>query len=63
MKLFLEPNIFIDVIGSREPFVADSRDVLTLCKSGQNSRKMLPLVTTNLVAKMFIHNECIDSFE
>ena len=35
MKLFLEPNIFIDVIASREPFVADSRDVLTLCEIGK----------------------------
>ena len=35
MKLFLDTNVIIDVIASREPFVEDSRNVLSLCEQGR----------------------------
>ena len=35
MKLFLDTNVIIDVIASREPFVDDSRKVLSFCEQGQ----------------------------
>ncbi len=33
MKLFIDTNVVIDVIGGREPFLKDSQEILTLCES------------------------------
>ena len=35
MKLFLDTNIVIDVIAAREPFVANSQTILSICETGE----------------------------
>ena len=35
MKLFLDTNVVIDVIAAREPFVADSQTILSICETGE----------------------------
>lgn len=35
MRLMIDTNIFLDVLGHREPFYKNSREVLYLCESGQ----------------------------
>ena len=55
MKLFLDTNIIIDVIASREPFVEDSRKVLSLCERGQTEGVMsvLTLCTISYVLRKY----------
>ncbi len=35
MRLMIDTNIFLDVLGHREPFYENSKEVLYLCESGQ----------------------------
>ena len=35
MRLFLDTNVIIDVLAAREPFVADSQAIFTLCETGK----------------------------
>ena len=35
MRLMIDTNIFLDVLGQREPFYKNSKNVLYLCESGQ----------------------------
>ena len=35
MRLMIDTNIFLDVLGHREPFYKKSKEVLYLCESGQ----------------------------
>lgn len=35
MRLMIDTNIFLDVLGHREPFYKNSQEVLYLCESGQ----------------------------
>ena len=35
MKLFLDTNVVIDVIAAREPFVANSQTLLSICETGE----------------------------
>lgn len=53
MKLFLDTNVIIDVIASREPFVEDSRKVLSLCERGKAEGVMsaLTLCTISYVLR------------
>lgn len=55
MKLFLDTNVIIDVIASREPFIEDSRKVLSLCERGQAEGVMsaLTLCTISYVLRKF----------
>ena len=55
MKLFLDTNVIIDVIASREPFVEDSRKVLSLCEQGQAEGVMsaITLCTISYVLRKF----------
>ena len=56
MKLFLDTNVVIDVIASREPFVADSRAVLSLCETGkvQGCISALTLCTVSYVLRKYV---------
>ena len=55
MKLFLDTNVIIDVIASREPFVEDSRMVLSLCEQGQAEGVMsaITLCTISCVLRKY----------
>ena len=55
MKLFLDTNVIIDVIASREPFVEDSRKVLSLCEEGKAEGVMsaLTLCTISYVLRKY----------
>lgn len=56
MKLFLDTNVVIDVIAAREPFVADSRAVLSLCETGkvQGCISALTLCTVSYVLRKYV---------
>ena len=55
MKLFLDTNVIIDVIASREPFVEDSRKVLSLCEQGKAEGVMsaITLCTISYVLRKY----------
>ena len=55
MKLFLDTNVIIDVIASREPFVEDSRRILSLCEQGRAEGVMsaLTLCTISYVLRKY----------
>ena len=57
MKLFIDTNVVIDVIGAREPFLADSQLVLDLCESGkvEGVVSTLTLCTVSYVLRKFAH--------
>ena len=56
MRLFLDTNVVIDVIASREPFAADSRAVLNLCEIGkaEGCISALTLCTVLYVLRKFL---------
>ena len=55
MKLFLDTNVIIDVIASREPFFEDSRRILSLCEQGRAEGVMsaLTLCTISYVLRKY----------
>ena len=59
MKLFLDTNVVIDVIASREPFVPQSKAIMTLCETGQaeGSISALTLCTVSYVLRKFVSPE------
>ena len=56
MRLFLDTNVVIDVIASREPFAADSRAVLNFCETGkaEGCISALTLCTVSYVLRKFL---------
>ena len=55
MKLFIDTNVVIDVIASREPFFA-SRAVFNLCESGKTDGQIsvLTFCTVSYVLRKFV---------
>ncbi|MDD4817432.1 MAG: PIN domain-containing protein [Victivallaceae bacterium] len=55
MKLFIDTNIVVDVIAGREPFLADSQQILDLCESGKAEGiiSTLTLCTVSYVLRKF----------
>jgi predicted nucleic acid-binding protein len=56
MKLFIDTNVVIDVIASREPFVFDSRAIFNLCESGKADGQIsaLTFCTVSYVLRKFV---------
>jgi len=56
MKLFIDTNVIIDVIASREPFFADSRAIINLCEMGKTEGivSTLTLCTVSYVLRKFV---------
>ena len=56
MKLFLDTNVVIDVIAAREPFVADSSAVFSLCETGKAEGVIssLTLCTVSYILRKFV---------
>ena len=56
MKLFIDTNVIIDVIASREPFFADSRAIINLCEMGKAEGivSTLTLCTVSYVLRKFV---------
>ncbi len=57
MKLFIDTNVVIDVIAGREPFLADSQQILGLCESGKAEGiiSTLTLCTVSYVLRKLVH--------
>ena len=57
MKLFIDTNVVIDVIAGREPFLADSQQILDLCETGKAEGVVstLTLCTVSYVLRKFAH--------
>ena len=56
MKLFIDTNVVIDFIASRETFVDDSRAILNLCESGkvEGGISALTFCTVSYVLRKFV---------
>ena len=56
MKLFINTNVVINVIASREPFGFASRAIFNLCESGKADGKIsvLTFCTVSYVLRKFV---------
>lgn len=56
MKLFIDTNVVIDVIASREPFFPASQEILSLCEEGESEGAMstLTLCTVAYVLRKYL---------
>lgn len=48
MKLFVDTNIFIDVLLQREPFVSDASAIFKLCENGLLQSFIAPITINNI---------------
>ena len=56
IKLFLDTNVVLDVLAAREPFLADSLIVFSLCESGEaeGCASALTFCTVSYILRKFV---------